>query len=89
VISGRRILVGCGSSGNSRKIIISASSSQVSTTHGGGSTTKFTMAGVDPTIRLLEFWVEGSEDPKKHLFIYEKIWVDNKITYEYTKVSQL
>jgi hypothetical protein len=36
---------------------------KLSTPHGGGSTTKFTMAGVDPTIRLPEFHGEGSEDP--------------------------
>jgi hypothetical protein len=55
VISGRRILVGRGCSGSSRRSIISSISSQVSTSHGGGSETNFTMAGVDPTIQLLEF----------------------------------
>jgi hypothetical protein len=89
VISGRRILVGCGSSGNSSKSISSTSSSQVSTPHRGGSTTNFTMAGVDPTIRLPEFRGEGSEDPEKHLFICENIWVAKKITDEDTKVAQL
>jgi hypothetical protein len=55
VISGRRIFTGRGSSGNSRRSVSSTSSSQVSTPRGGGSTTKFTMAGQDPTIRLPEF----------------------------------
>jgi hypothetical protein len=43
VISGRRILIGHGSSGNSNKIISSTSRNQVSRLHRGGSTTKFTM----------------------------------------------
>jgi hypothetical protein len=38
-----------------------------------GSSSAFRMAGHNPTIRLLEFKGEASEDPKKHLFIYEKI----------------
>jgi hypothetical protein len=89
VISGRRILVVRWSSGNSSKSISLASSSQVSTPHGGGSTTNFTMAGVDPTIRLLEFSGEGSKDPEKHLFICENIWIAKQIKDEDTKVAQL
>jgi hypothetical protein len=51
VISGR-LLLGHESSGNSTKSISSVSSSRVYTPRGGGSTTNFTMAGVDPTIML-------------------------------------
>jgi hypothetical protein len=40
----------------------------------GGSSLAFRMAGHDPTIRLPEFKGEVLEDPKKHLFICEKIW---------------
>jgi hypothetical protein len=46
--------------------------SKVYTPHGGSSST-FRMEGHDPTIRLPEFKGEASEDPKKHLFICEKI----------------
>jgi hypothetical protein len=52
VICGRSLLVGLGSSGNSSISICSTSSSQVSTLHGGGSTTNIAMAGVYPTIFL-------------------------------------
>jgi hypothetical protein len=38
---------------------IQASSSQVSTSRGGGCTTKFIMAGVNPTIQLCELHGEG------------------------------
>jgi hypothetical protein len=82
-------LVGCGSSGNSSRSISSTSSNQVSTPCRGGSTTNFTMEGQDPTIRLPEFWGEGSDDPEKNLFICEKIWEAKKITDEDTKVAQL
>jgi hypothetical protein len=47
------------------------------------------MEGHDPTIRLPEFKGEVSEDPEKHLFICEKIWEENKITDEDTKLAQL
>jgi hypothetical protein len=89
VISGRRIFTGRGSSGNSSKSVSSTSSIQVSTPCRGGSTTNFTMAGQDPTIRLPEFRGDGLDDPEKHLFICEKIWEAKKITDEDTKVSQL
>jgi hypothetical protein len=46
---------------------------QISTSCGGSSSTRFKMAGHDPTIRLPEFRGEASEDPEKHLFICEKI----------------
>jgi hypothetical protein len=55
VISGRRIFIGCGSSGKSSRIISSTSSNQVYTPHRGGSSENFTMIGQDPTIRLLDF----------------------------------
>jgi hypothetical protein len=67
----------------------SGSSSQVSTPHGGRSSSPFKMAGHDPTIRLPEFKGEASEDPEKHLFICEKIWEEKKITDEDTKLAQL
>jgi hypothetical protein len=44
------------------------------------------MVGQDQTIPLPEFWGEGSDDPKNHLFIYEKIFAANYITDEDTKV---
>jgi hypothetical protein len=47
------------------------------------------MAGHDPTIRLLEFKGEASEDPEKNLFICENIWEEKHITDEDTKLSQL
>jgi hypothetical protein len=67
---------------------ISGSIIQVSTLCGGSSST-FRMAGHDPTIRLPEFKGEASKDPKKHLFIYEKIWEEKYITDEDTKIAQL
>ena len=51
----------------------SGSTSQVSTPRGGSSFI-FRMAGNNPTIRLLEFQGEATEDPKKSLFICAKIW---------------
>jgi hypothetical protein len=42
------------------------------------------MVGHDPTTRLPEFKGEASEDPKKHLFIYEKIKEAKKIIDEDT-----
>jgi hypothetical protein len=47
--------------------------SQVSTLREGSSST-FRMVGHDPNIKLPEFKGEASEDPKKNLFICEKIW---------------
>jgi hypothetical protein len=47
------------------------------------------MAGHDPTIILLEFKGEASEDPKKHLLICEKIWEVKQITDEDTKLARL
>jgi hypothetical protein len=47
------------------------------------------MGGHDPMIRLLEFQGEASKDPENHLFIFEKIWEEKKITYEDTKLEQL
>jgi len=49
------------------------SNSQVSTSCRGSIST-FKMVGHDPTIRLLEFKGEASEDPEKHMFICENIW---------------
>jgi hypothetical protein len=47
------------------------------------------MVGVDPTTRLLEFHGDGSEDPKKNLFVCERIWEAKRVTDEATKVAQL
>jgi hypothetical protein len=47
------------------------------------------MVGQDPTIRLLEFRGDGSDDLENIFFICEKIWAKKQITYEYTKVAQL
>jgi hypothetical protein len=66
----------------------SGSTSQVSTPCRGGIPV-FRMEGHDPTIRLLEFKGEASEDPEKHLFIYENIWEEKQITDEDTKLAQL
>jgi hypothetical protein len=67
---------------------ISGSISQVYTPRGVNGST-FRMAGHDPTIRLLEFKGEASEDPEKNLFICEKIWEAKQITDEETKLEQL
>jgi hypothetical protein len=64
----------------------SGSSSQVYTPR-GSSSSEFKMAGHDPTIRLLEFKGEASEDPEKHLFICENIWESKHITDEDTKLA--
>jgi hypothetical protein len=87
-ISSRRILVGQGTSGNSSGSTSSTSSSQLSTPHRGGIA-NFTMEGEDPIIRLPKFHGEGSEDPKKHLFICENIWEAKQIIDEDTKVAHL
>ena len=47
------------------------------------------MEGQDPTIRLPEFWGEGSDDPENHLFICENIWEVKPIIDEDAKVAQL
>jgi hypothetical protein len=86
VISGRIFFIGPRSSSISAS---STSSSQVSTSREGGSSTNFTMAGQDPTIRLQEFRGDNSYDPENNLFIYEKLWVEKHITDEDTKVAQL
>jgi hypothetical protein len=67
----------------------SGSNSQISTPHGGSSSTQFKMVGHDPTTRLPEFRGEASEDPEKHLFICENIWEAKQITDENTKLTQL
>jgi hypothetical protein len=87
-ISSKKILVSRGTGGNSSRSTSSSSSSQLSTPYTGGSTKNSTMVGENPTIRLPKFHGEVFEDPKKHLFIYENIWEDNKITYEDTKLAQ-
>jgi hypothetical protein len=65
----------------------SSSISQVSTLHGGGSSSVFRKARHNPTIRLLEFRGEATKDPEKHLLICEKIWEAKKITDEDTKLA--
>jgi hypothetical protein len=68
---------------------ISRSSSQVSTLCRGHSSSPLKMTGHDPTIRLPEFKGEASNDPKKHLFICEKIWEAKKIVDGDIKLAQL
>jgi hypothetical protein len=68
--------------------VSSGSTSQVSTLQ-GGSSSSFRMVRHDPTIRLPEFRGEATEDPEKHLFIYEKIWEAKQITDEDSKLAQL
>jgi hypothetical protein len=55
----------------------------------GGSSSVFRMAGHDPTIRLLKFKGEASENPERHLFICENIWEAKKIRDEDTKLEKL
>jgi hypothetical protein len=70
---GRRKTVGSTSTqGTTNGGASSRSISQVSTPHGGSSST-FRMARHDPTIRLPDFKGEASEDLEKHLLICEKI----------------
>jgi hypothetical protein len=86
---GRRKIVGSTSTkGTTTRGASSRSSNQVSTPHEGSSST-FKMAGHDPTIKLLKFKGEASEDPEKHLFIYENILEAKQITNEDTKLAQL
>jgi hypothetical protein len=63
------------------------STRQVSTLRGGGSSSIFKMVGHDPTIRLLEFRGEATEDPEKHLFICAKIWEAKQVIDEDTKLA--
>jgi hypothetical protein len=60
--------------------------SQVSTPRRGSSST-FNMAGHDPTIRLIEFKGEASEDPEKHMFISKNIWEAKQIKDKDTKLA--
>jgi hypothetical protein len=75
VINGTRIF---GQGSNSSRSN-SERRNQVFTLRGGGSTTNFTMTGKDPTIRLLKFHGEGSEDLEKHIFICENIWAAKRL----------
>jgi hypothetical protein len=89
-IFNRRGVAGQGSNrGKSNVGTSSRSTNQLSKLHGGSSSTRFKMAGVDPTIILPEFRGEDSEDHEKNLFIFENIWEAKKITNEDTKVMQL
>jgi hypothetical protein len=45
--------------------------------------------GHDPTIKLPEFKGEASEDPRKNMLIYEKVWEAKHIMDEDTKLAQL
>jgi hypothetical protein len=47
------------------------------------------MAGVDNTLRLLEFQGVGSEDPEQHLFFCETIWFAKNVQDEAMKIAQL
>jgi hypothetical protein len=64
-------------------------SSQIFTWNGGSRSSQFKMVGHDPTIRLQEFKGEALEDPEKNFFICEKMWEENNITNEDTKLAQL
>jgi hypothetical protein len=72
--NGRKIAGHTSKQGETTGGASSGSNKKISTPCGGSSSTQFKIAGHDPTIRLLEFQGEASEDPEKHLFIYEKIW---------------
>jgi hypothetical protein len=86
---GRRKIAGSTSTqGTTTRGASSRKTSQVSTPRGGSSST-FKIAGHDPTIRLLEFKGEVSEDPKKHLLICENIWEAKQIIDEDSKLTQL
>jgi hypothetical protein len=87
VISGRGIFIERGSIGSSSRILSSKRTNQFSTPYGGVSSASFTMAGVDPTIRLPMFQCEGSKDPKKNLFICENILATKKVIDEDMKVA--
>jgi hypothetical protein len=67
---------GSGTSGSFSNNISGSSSLNISTqivvSHGEG-TTHSTMAGIDSMIRLPEFHDDGSKDPEKNLFMYERI----------------
>jgi hypothetical protein len=52
-------------------------------------TSHLTMAGVDPMIILPNFHGDGSKDPKKNLFMCERIWEVKRDTDEEKKVAQL
>jgi hypothetical protein len=71
--SGRKEIGKGSNQGESTGGANSGSNNQVSTPRGGSSSTHFKMARHDPTIKLPEFRGEASEDPKKHIFICEKI----------------
>jgi hypothetical protein len=87
--SGRKTTRNTSKQGTSTGGAISGSNNQIFTSRGGSSSTQFKMVGHDPTIRLPESRGEASEDPKKHLFICEKIWKAKKIIDEDTKIKQL
>jgi hypothetical protein len=81
-----------GSTSTQRETIGGSSSgslSQLSTPHGGGSSSVFGMAGQNPTIKLPEFRGEATKYPENHLFICAKIWEAKQITDEDTKLSRL
>jgi hypothetical protein len=86
--SGRKTTGSTSCQGTTTRGLSLGSISQVSTLH-GGSSSSFRMPGHDPTIRLPKFKGEAYEDPEKHLFICEKIWEAKPITYEDTKILQL
>jgi hypothetical protein len=87
--SGRKIAGSAPNQGETTGGASSRSSNQISTSRGGRSSSTFNMEGHDPTIRLLEFKGEASEDPGKDLFICENIWEAKQITDEDTKLVLL
>jgi hypothetical protein len=55
----------------------------------GMNTMQSTMAGVDPTLRMLVFHGAGSEDPEQHLFVCEAIWTVKNVQDDDANIAQL
>jgi hypothetical protein len=47
------------------------------------------MTGIDNTLRIPKFQGVGSEDPEKHLFVCETIWIEKNVQDEETKIVHL
>jgi hypothetical protein len=47
------------------------------------------MEGVDNTLRIHEFQGCGLEDPKQHMFVYEKIWATKNVQDEAVNIVHL
>jgi hypothetical protein len=84
----REIVISGGSQRNSQNSG-SSTTNQSQLTSPRVSTTPNTMAGVDHTLRMLEFQGTGSEDPEQHLFVCDTIWTVKNVQDEVTKIVQL